>query len=117
MAKYREVGADHNGNELPDGVSGMVRTDSGMYTGYRIRWREEDGDGIERQPSKSFSGKKHGSLDQALTAATAFLAGARNAVKVDSSVPRTDPGYEVEFDYGTPDNDSEQAVDSEQAMT
>jgi hypothetical protein len=91
MAKYREVGADHNGNELPDGVSGMVRTDSGMYTGYRIRWREEDGDGIERQPSKSFSGKKHGSLDQALTAATAFLAGARNAVKVDGSVPRTDP--------------------------
>lgn len=28
-----------------------------------------------------------------------------------------DPGYEVEFDYGTPDDDSEQAVDSEQAMT
>lgn len=90
-AKYREVGVDHNGNDLADGVSGLVRTDTGMFTGYRIRWREEDGDGVERQPSKSFSGKKHGSLDQALTAATAFLAGAHDAVKADGSVPRTDP--------------------------
>ncbi len=91
MAKYREVGADHKGNELADGISGMVRTDTGMFTGYRIRWRQEDSDGVERQPSKSFSGKKHGGLDQALTAATAFLAGAHDAVKVDGSVPRTDP--------------------------
>jgi hypothetical protein len=51
MAKYREVGVDHKGNELTDGVSGQVRTDDGSYTGYRVRWREEDGDGIERQPS------------------------------------------------------------------
>ncbi len=91
MAKYREVGADHKGNELADGISGMVRTDTGMFTGYRIRWRQEDSDGVERQPSKSFSGKKHGGLDQALTAATAFLAGAHDAVKVDGSVPRIDP--------------------------
>jgi hypothetical protein len=59
-ATYREVGTDHKGIELADGISGMVRNDNGMFTGYRIRWREEDGDGIERQPSKSFSGKKHG---------------------------------------------------------
>jgi hypothetical protein len=91
MAKYREVGNDHNGDELADGVSGMVRSDNGMYTGYRVRWREEDDDGVERQPSKSFSGKKHGSLDQALKAATAFLAGAQDAVKVDGSVTRPDP--------------------------
>jgi hypothetical protein len=87
--KWREVGIDHKGGDLPDGVSGMVRQDDGTYIGYRIRWREQDEDGIERQPSKSFSVKKFGgSLDRALEAATAYLAGAHQAVKLDGAVAR-----------------------------
>lgn len=87
--KWREVGIDHQGSDLPDGVSGMVRQDGGTYIGYRIRWREQDEDGIERQPSKSFSAQKFGgSLDRALEAATAYLAGAHQAVKLDGAVAR-----------------------------
>lgn len=33
-AKYREVGRDHKGNELAAGISGMLRTDTGMSTAH-----------------------------------------------------------------------------------
>jgi hypothetical protein len=89
--KWREIGTDHHNNELPDGISATARKDDGAIIGYRVRWWEEDEDGIKRQPSKSFSARKFGgSLDRALEAAIAFLAGAREAVKVDGGVARED---------------------------
>jgi hypothetical protein len=85
----KDKGIDHNGNELPPDVYASTRQD-GSIAGYRVRWREEDEDGIMRQPSKSFSARKAGSLDQALAAAAAFLDGAREAVRVDGAVSRPD---------------------------
>jgi hypothetical protein len=85
-----EIGIDHRGSELPDGICALARKDNGVIVGFKVRWREEDEDGRKRQPSKSFSGRKLGSLDRALKAATDFLAGAREAVRVDGAVARAD---------------------------
>jgi hypothetical protein len=89
--KVKETGADHHGNELPDGVSATTRKADGVIVGYRIRWWEEDQNGIKHQPSRSFSERKLGSLDRALEAAVAFLAKAREAVKIDGATVKADP--------------------------
>lgn len=86
----RETKIDHHGNELPEDVFACARKDSGTVISFKVRWREEDEDGILRHPSKSFSGRKCGSLDRALAAATAFLTGAQEAVRIDGSVARAD---------------------------
>jgi hypothetical protein len=86
----REIKVDHNGADLPKDVFACARKDSGEVVSYKVRWREEDEDGIERHPSKSFSVRKHGSPDRALEAATSFLAGARQAVRLDGSLARPD---------------------------
>jgi hypothetical protein len=65
-----EVGIDHRGSELPDDVCALAREDNAEIVGCKVRWREEDQDGRKRQPSKSFSKRKLGSLDRALKAAT-----------------------------------------------
>jgi hypothetical protein len=89
--KLKESGTDHYGNELPEDVCALLRQDTGEIVGYKVRWREEDENGIRRRPSKSFSARKLGSLDQALTAACHYLEGARAAVRVDGAVTRPDP--------------------------
>jgi hypothetical protein len=89
-APIKEIKLDHHGDELPKDVFACARKGSGEIVSFKVRWREEDEDGIERHPSKSFSVRKCGSLDRALEAATAFLAGAQQAVKVDGSVARPD---------------------------
>ncbi len=86
----REIGTDHHGKELPPGVFACARKDNGEIVSFKVRWREEDENGIRRQASKSFSERKAGSLDRALEEAVAFLAGAREAVKVDGSVAKPD---------------------------
>jgi hypothetical protein len=86
----RQISTDHNGNDLPPGVFALARKDSGAIVSYTVRWWEEDEDGIRRQPRKSFSVSKCGSLDRALDEAVTFLAGAREAVKVDGSVAKPD---------------------------
>jgi hypothetical protein len=86
----RETKIDHQGNELADDVFACARKDNGTIVSFKVRWREEDEDGIPRHPSKSFSGRKYGSLDRALEAATAFLRGAQEAVKIDGTVARVD---------------------------
>lgn len=114
--KLEENRMDHHGDELPEDVSALLRKDTGEMVGYKVRWREEDENGIRRRPSKSFSARKLGSLDQALAAACQYLEGARAAVRVDGSVARPDPaaamtpndllqewilkhGPEVSYDY------------------
>jgi integrase len=97
--KAKDKGIDHSGNELPPDVYASARQD-GSIAGYRVRWREEDEDGVTRQPSKSFSARKAGSLDQALAAAVAFLDGAREAVRVDGAVAKPDAAATMPLETG-----------------
>jgi hypothetical protein len=89
--KLKESGTDHYSNGLPEDVCALLREDTDEIVGYKVRWREEDENGIRRRPSKSFSARRLGSLDQALTAACQYLEGARAAVRVDGAVARPDP--------------------------
>lgn len=84
----QELKVDHHGEDLPADVFACARKDNGEIVSYKVRWWEEDEDGVLRHPSKSFSERKHGSLDRALEAAVTYLAGAQMAVKVDGSVSR-----------------------------
>lgn len=86
----QEIKVDHHGEDLPADIFACARKDTGEIVSFKVRWWEEDEDGIQRHPSKSFSVRKHGSLDRALEAAITFLAGAQEAVKVDGSVARPD---------------------------
>jgi len=93
--RTKDVGLDHHGTELPDGIYAVVRQDTGEIVSYKARWREEDEDGIARQPSKSFSVRKLGSLDRALEAASTYLAGAKEVVRIDGAVARPDPAMRM----------------------
>jgi hypothetical protein len=84
-----EKSVDHRGEELPAGIYSLVAEDDSTAS-YKVRWREEDGDGVARQRSKSFSVRKLGSADRALEAAAAWRRGALAAVKIEGSVARED---------------------------
>lgn len=71
--KYRENGMDHYGNDLPEDICAYIPEGAEQIAGYRVRWREEDENGIKTRPSKSFSARKLDSLDDALVAAGKFL--------------------------------------------
>jgi hypothetical protein len=45
-------------------VYALVAPD-GAITGYKVRWREEDDDGVRRNRAKLFSARKLGSLERA----------------------------------------------------
>lgn len=87
--KLTEINVDHHGNPLPAGVYGLIDS-GGRLVSYKIRWREEDEDGVPRQPSKSFSVRKLGSADRALEAAVSYLRAAVETVRVDGAVARPD---------------------------
>jgi hypothetical protein len=89
--KYREDGKDHYGNDLPEDVCAYIPEGSEQIAGYRVRWREEDENGIRTRPSKSFSARKFGTLDDALVAACKFLDEAQLAVRIDGAVARPGP--------------------------
>ncbi len=86
-----ETKLDHYGNKLPEDVNAQVRKDTGEIVGYKVRWREEDENGIKGRPSKSFSARRLGSLDGALAAAIEFLERALVAVKIDGALTRPGP--------------------------
>jgi hypothetical protein len=52
--KLEETRTDHRGDRLPPGVYALVAPD-GAITGYKVRWREEDDDGVRRNRAKRFS--------------------------------------------------------------
>ena len=89
-AKLTETGVDHLGRALPRGVYGCLRED-GTTASYKIRWREEDRDGVPRQAAKSFSIRKLGSPDRALEAAIAYREQAVRIARVEGTVMRSDP--------------------------
>jgi hypothetical protein len=88
----QETGRDHRGRELLDGLCACIRRDTGEVVGFKARWLQEDGRGRRRQPSKSFSVRKLGSLDRALDAATFFLAGVREASRASQGGTHPDSG-------------------------
>jgi hypothetical protein len=88
-SKLTEINLDHNGNPLPPGVYGVVGPDASLR-GYKVRWREEGEDGVERQRSKSFSVRKLRSEARALSAAVEFRQGVEMAVRVDGAVQPVD---------------------------
>ncbi len=80
---------DHCGQPLPPGV--YPQGQPGAISGYKVRWREEDADGVPRNAAKSFSARKLGSLDRALEAAVTFREEAVKIAAADGDVPRADP--------------------------
>jgi hypothetical protein len=98
----QEIGTDHCGRELPDGVCACIRRDTGALVAFKVRWLQEDDRGRRRQPSRSFSVRKLGSADRALDAASFFVAGAVAASQagqgIRSSRGRKAPTANAVFD-------------------
>jgi hypothetical protein len=94
----REIGTDHLGRALPDGVSACVRQDSGAIVSFKVRWRQLDEQGRSRQPSKAFSVRKAGSPEQALLAASSHNAGARQALAIWGARARMEQAESVRPD-------------------
>lgn len=86
--KYKEIGIDHNGEQLLDDISASARVSDEMIVGYRVRWWETDDHGIRRHPSRSFSGRDLPSLDLALSAAVDYQEEVNEALEVDGAVTR-----------------------------
>src|SRR5919202_6345299 len=84
-----ESRVDHRGDPLPDGVYALVEP-SGEVVSYKARWRERDGNGAQRQRSKSFSRRDVGSLDGARAAAVAHREGALEIVRSGDTVLRAE---------------------------
>jgi hypothetical protein len=69
--KLTDLPIDHEGNPLSPGVYATATPD-GTIVGYRTRWREENEDGVRRNASKRFSGRRLDSLDRARDEACAY---------------------------------------------
>lgn len=87
--KLIEVGVNHRGEQLPRGVYACV-TPSEEVVSYKVRWREDDEDGVRGQRSKSFAARKLGSLDRALEVALAYAQEVSVIVKADGAIARVD---------------------------
>lgn len=87
--KLTEIRIDHHGNPLPPGVYALA-TDAGTTVGFKVRWREEDDDGVRRNRAKRFSASKLGSLDRAREVALAYWQAAIDIVKRGQLVVRPD---------------------------
>ena len=87
--KLVETSTDHLGEELPKGVYGCA-TETGEIVSYKVRWREEDENGVRGQRSKSFSASKLGSLDRALEAALSYVGEVTKIVKARGAVQKVD---------------------------
>src|SRR3954465_6872321 len=66
--RLSESRVDHDGESLPEGVYALVNPRREVVS-YKVRWREQDDNGGERQRSKSFARRELGSLEQARAAA------------------------------------------------
>jgi hypothetical protein len=87
--KLVEIGTDHLGTELPNGVYACV-TPAGEVVSYKVRWREEDENGVRRQRSKSFGARKLGSLDRALEVALAYAQEVAAIIEADGAIAKVD---------------------------
>jgi hypothetical protein len=87
--KLTELRTDHQGDPLPPGVYGAAR-DDGTIAGYKVRWREEDDDGVRHNRAKFFSARKLGSLARAREHAVTYRQAAVEIVQRGDQVQRPD---------------------------
>jgi hypothetical protein len=87
--KLVEIRTDHQGRELPKGVYGCA-TEAGELVSYKVRWREEDENGVMGQRSKSFAAAKLGSLDRALDQALDYEKGVAKILAGRGAVQKVD---------------------------
>lgn len=95
--KLKEARIDHNGVRLPEGIYAMAEEGRPILS-YKVRWREEDENGVSRNRSKSFSARQHGSLDGALEEARAYREAAVEIVRRGESVLRPDRAARMTVD-------------------
>jgi hypothetical protein len=88
-AKLTETRIDHDGHPLPPGVYALARAD-GAIVGYKVRWREDGGDGVRRNAAKRISVRKLGSLERARAEATAYRQAAIEIARRGELVLRPD---------------------------
>lgn len=96
--KIKEIGTDHHGNDLPDGISACERKDTGAIVSFKVRWRQTDENGIRGQRSQSFSQKEHRTLDRALEAAIDFLAETQKIIATGGLIAKVDPASSMTFE-------------------
>jgi hypothetical protein len=87
--KLVEIRTNHLGEALPKGVYGCA-LESGEIVSYKVRWREQDENGVTGQRSKSFNAVKIGSLDRALAAALSYAAEAAAIIKAEGAIAKVD---------------------------
>lgn len=88
--KLLESRVDHEGEPLPEGVYALVDP-LGDVVSYKVRWRESDKNGVDRQRSKSFSRRALGSLDKARVAAVNHREAVLEIVRAGNAVARSEP--------------------------
>jgi hypothetical protein len=88
--RLSESRVDHDGEPLPEGVYALVNP-HGEIVSYKVRWREQDENGVERQRSKSFSRRELRSLDKARLAAINHRDGVLEIVRAGDAVARSEP--------------------------
>jgi integrase len=96
MSQLREKRVDADGQSLPKGVYAMTRPD-GSVASYKVRWREEDTDGVPRNGSRSFTVLKHGD-GGARAKAAAFRRDAVKVAAVGEAMPALDPSGRITVD-------------------
>ena len=95
--KLIEISTDHHGKPLPKGVYGCA-AEGGEIVSYKVRWREEDENGVKGQRSKSFGARKLGSLERALAAALAYAEEVAAIVKARGAVAKVDAAAAMTVD-------------------
>ncbi len=88
--RLSESRVDHDGESLPEGVYALVDP-RGEIVSYKVRWREQDANGVEHQRSKSFSRRKFRSLTKARAAAAGHREGVLEIIRAGDAVARAEP--------------------------
>jgi integrase len=89
-SRLSESRVDHDRAPLPEGVYAL-RNLQGEIVSYKVRWREQDENAVERQRSRSFSPREVGSLNKARAAAISHREGVLQIVGAGEAVARSEP--------------------------
>jgi integrase len=96
VSSLREKRVDAKGQALPKGVYAMTRPD-GSVASYKVRWREEDTEGVPRNGSRSFAVRKYGD-DDARKRAVEFRGEAVRVATGGGAMPSIDPSGRISVD-------------------
>jgi integrase len=96
VSKLREKRLDAEGQQLPRGVYAMTRPD-GSVASYKVRWREEDSEGVPRNGSRSFAVEKYGD-EGARAQAVGFRRKAVAVATGGDAMPAADPSGRITVD-------------------